>query len=393
MNANAYVATAGAILASGALLFASSREEPTAASAPDAPIRLLVLGDSLSDIGNAAAVADLVLGEPGHPVPTIGFCNPVERLLLDRDCEDLLYLRSRVTNGPVAVEHLAAHLGDDAFAPSLHLLPDRSAAGTNYAVAGATARGDGMQDFAYQLEWLLLDRDGRLPAHAWVVVMIGGNDAVDALQRAALPDVSDPEDALPAASGTDGSDRDAPNSDPDSVIAEAAEAIADGVSRLLDHGASCVVVANVPDLALLPAVRTAAAEHGIDEAVAKKSASKVAASFNAELEARLAEVEAAHAAGGAIVRFDFAAVLDTARSAAVSAGVNVRDACFDSESYTDLNGERRFHPDCAPPAEGSPPVFDAFFFWDEIHPTGAAHAAIGNALIEQAMSCASLRPG
>src|SRR5690606_27155699 len=161
----------------------------------------------------------------------------IERLLLDRDCDDLVYRRSRVTNGPVAVEHLAAHLGDEAFAPSLHIVPDRPAVGTNYAVAGGTARGDGMQDFANQLEWLLLDMDGRLPERSLVVVMIGGNDAIDALKAAALPRITDPADAVPDAA--DGGETDGSDADPDGVVADSALAIADGVSRLLDHGAPC----------------------------------------------------------------------------------------------------------------------------------------------------------
>jgi len=390
MTSNAYVLAAGAIFASAALLIAGPRDRPTAQPARGEPTSLIVLGDSLSDTGNAAAVADFLLGEPGYPVATIGLCNPIERLLLDRDCDDLVYRRSRVTNGPVAVEHLAAHLGDEAFAPSLHIVPDRPAVGTNYAVAGGTARGDGMQDFANQLEWLLLDMDGRLPERSLVVVMIGGNDAIDALKAAALPRITDPADAVPDAA--DGGETDGSDADPDGVVADSALAIADGVSRLLDHGAPCVIVANVPDLALLPAVRAAAAEHGIDERIAEEAASRVTSSFNAELDARLAALEAGHPAGGSIVRFDFAAVLDAARIDAEAAGLNVTDACLDSDRYTEPGGERRFHPDCAPPADGLPPDFDAFFFWDEIHPTARVHEIVGAALIEHASRCESLSP-
>jgi len=387
MTSNAYVVAAGAIFASAALLVAAPWDRPTAQTADGEATKLFVLGDSLSDIGNAAAVADFLLGEPGYPEPTIGLCNPVERLLLDRDCDDLVYRRSRVTNGPVAVEHLAAHLGDEAFAPSLHLLPDRPAIGSNYAVAGATARGDEMQDFVYQLESLLLDLGGQLPERSLVVVMIGGNDAIDALKAAALPSASDPAVATPGTADAGGAD--ASSEDSDSVIADAVNAIADGISRLLDHGAPCVIVANVPDLALLPAVRTAAAEQGVDEPAAGEAASMVTSRFNAELDARLAELEAGHPAGDAIVRFDFAGVLDATSSDAATAELNVTDACFDSESYTDPSGERRFHPDCAPPADGLPPDFDAFFFWDEVHPTAMVHETIGAALIEHAMRCES----
>jgi len=375
----------GTIAASAALLMLGEPDRPAARAARAEITELIVLGDSLSDIGNAAAVADFLLGQPGFPTPTIGLCNPVERLLLDRDCDDLLYSRSRVTNGPVAVEHLAAHLGDDGFAPSLHTVPERSGAGANYAVAGATARGDGLKDFRYQLDILLADRSGRLPEGSLVVVMIGGNDAIDALQAEALPQVSEPADSLPDSPDANGAD--ASSGEADRVVADATLAIAEGVARLVDHGAGCIVVANVPDLALLPAVRIAAAANGIDERAAEEVASSVTSVFNAELDARLAEIEAAHPAGGAIVRFDFADVLSAARADAATAGVNVTDACFDSEAYARLDGTRRFHPDCAPRGDGLAPDFDSFFFWDEIHPTAIVHERIGAALIEHVALC------
>src|SRR5690606_3178962 len=108
-------------------------------------------------------------------------------------------------------------------------------------------------------------------------------------KAAALPRITDPADAVPDAA--DGGETDGSDADPDGVVADSALAIADGVSRLLDHGAPCVIVANVPDLALLPAVRAAAAEHGIDERIAEEAASTVTSSFNAELDARLAALE------------------------------------------------------------------------------------------------------
>ncbi|MFO7285863.1 MAG: SGNH/GDSL hydrolase family protein [Gammaproteobacteria bacterium] len=364
----------GTIGASAALLILGESERPAAQDTRAEISELIVLGDSLSDIGNVAAVADFVLGERGFPTPTIGLCNPVERLVLDRDCNDLAYARSRVTNGPVAVEHLAAHLGVGGFAPSLHTVPERSGAGANYAVAGATARGDGLKDLRYQLDVLLADRGGVLPEQSLVVVMIGGNDAIDTLQAEALPRISEPADSLPDASDGDGAD--APSSEADRIIADATLAIAEGVARLLDQGAGCILVANVPDLALLPAVRAA-----------EEVASNVTSAFNAELDARLAEIETAHPAGDSIVRFDFSAVLTAARADAVMAGLNVTDACFDSKAYIGPDATRRFHPDCAPAGDGLAPDFDSFFFWDEIHPTAIVHERIGAALIEHAALC------
>ena len=62
-------------------------------------------------------------------------------------------------------------------------------------------------------------------------------------------------------------------------------------------------------------------------------------------------------------------------------GGNATDACFDSEAYRDsAAAERVFHPVCAPPTIGAAPRFAEFVFWDGIHPTGAAHVAIGEAM-------------
>jgi hypothetical protein len=91
------------------------------------PSALFVLGDSLSDVGNAAAAADYVLNVPIDP-PTVGLCNPIEVLALKRRCDDLFYRQSRVTDGPVAVEYLAEHFGLATLRPSLHLLPSQSRA-------------------------------------------------------------------------------------------------------------------------------------------------------------------------------------------------------------------------------------------------------------------------
>src|SRR5262252_10763460 len=78
---------------------------------------LFVLGDSLSDVGNAAGAADYVLGKTIAP-PTVGLCNPFDVLVLSRGCEDVIYRKSRVSDGPVAVEYLATGLGLATLGPS-----------------------------------------------------------------------------------------------------------------------------------------------------------------------------------------------------------------------------------------------------------------------------------
>lgn len=335
---------------------------PPPASEPFAASALYVLGDSLSDVGNAAGAADYLLNLVVDP-PTVGLCNVADVLVTPRPCDDLFYAQSRVSDGAVAVEHLAARLGLAPLAPSLHVVPRRPHAGTNYAVASAKARGPGEEDLARQVDWLLLDH-APLPADAVYVVMIGGNDAIDALQA----DVAAPG-ALPRPSAA--------------IVSSAVAAIGRAVERLYDFGARRFVVANVPDLADLPAVREAA-RASADPVATLAAAAEISDALDRELDALLDGIEARAQSGTpplVVERFDLEGALAVVRVATDALDGNADDACFDSEAYlSSSDAVRLFHPDCAPPAAGAAPRFAQFTFWDGIHPTGAAHAALGAAL-------------
>jgi phospholipase/lecithinase/hemolysin len=194
--------------------------------------------------------------------------------------------------------------------------------------------------------------------------MIGGNDAIDALQA----DAADPAAGLPPSAA---------------IVASAVAAIGTHVERLLAFGARQLVVANVPDLAVLPAVRASARSSG-DEPRALATASAISDAFNRALAAKLDEIEATLPAvrpAPVIARFDLHAALAAAQQAATGNGGNAQDACFDSDLYRDSTvAQRSFHPDCAPLTVDGAPRFGNFVFFDGIHPTGAAHAAIGDAL-------------
>lgn len=326
------------------------------------PPALFVLGDSLSDVGNAAGAADYLLNFATDP-PTVGLCNPADIFVVPRRCDDLFYERSRVSDGAVAVEYLAAHFGLAKLEPSLHVVPNRMQIGTVYAVASAKARGPGNEDLGRQVDWLLLDR-APLPADAVYVIMIGGNDAIDAWQA----DVANAA-ALPRPS--------------DAIVTSAVIAIGASVERLLDLGARRFVVANVPDLAMLPGIRAAASASG-NEPAALAAATAISQAFDRELDTMLDGIEARGQWRApmppAIRRFDLYAALTAVRLTLAAGGGNASDACFDSETYRASGAERIFHPDCAPPTADGIPRFAEFAFWDRIHPTGAAHAAIGAAL-------------
>lgn len=327
------------------------------------PTALFVLGDSLSDVGNAAALPDFLLGRSFYPEATIGLCNPSDIYLFDRSCDDVIYMRSRVSNGPVAVEVLAAALGLSPLEPSFHIVPRRPVHGTNYAVAGATAAGAGIDDLASQVDVLRLDRGPVLPGDALYVLVIGGNDALAALRDAAEAEVG----LEPAQDSTD-------------AVAAAVGAIGDAVDALVDSGARQVIVANLPNLAILPVLRERADALGLQIAKADAMAVELTTTYNAALEERLQIAQQAHPEAR-IEPFDLYSALDQVWLAAESVGINVTDACFDSEAYREsLIAERTFDQDCAPLGDG-PPRFDEFFFWDSLHPTAAVHAAIGEALL------------
>jgi phospholipase/lecithinase/hemolysin len=338
---------------------------PTPPPAPPTPVSaVFVLGDSLSDVGNAAAAADSLLGVTAVP-PTVGLCNPADIFVAPRPCDDLFYRKSRVSDGPVAVEQLAIHFQLPELAPSLHVLPRRPAAGTNYAVAGATARGSGADDLARQVDVLLIDH-ARLAADALYVVMIGGNDALDALKTAG---VGDPAAVVAG----------------EAIATAAVAAIGANVERLLDFGARRLVVANVPDLAVLPSVR-ARARAAADEAEVLAVATLITETFNRALEARLDQIDAQRQWDAptppVLTRFDLGAALRAAQVAIGAQNGDATEACFASDFYRhSSNAERVFDPECAPDGAG-PPRFARFVFWDDIHPTGAAHALIGAAMID-----------
>jgi phospholipase/lecithinase/hemolysin len=316
----------------------------------------------LSDVGNAAASRDYVLSVAIDP-PTVGLCNPADVLVLMRRCDDVFHGKNRVSDGPVAVERLAELLGLPPLRPSLHLLPNRARDGTVYAVAGAKARRRGDEDLARQVDWLLLDRTP-LPSDAVYVVMIGGNDVIDALEADIANRAAGP---LPSVA----------------IIAATVDAIGTNVERLLDFGARRVVVANVPDLATLPAVRKEA-QAGTNASRALATASAITDAFNISLAARLDRIEERAASltpAPVITRFDMEAAWSAAQQALSANGANAVEACFDTELYRDSStAQRRFHPDCAPVSIDSEPRFDRFVFFDGIHPTGVTHAALGDAL-------------
>ncbi|ROR32379.1 SGNH/GDSL hydrolase family protein [Inmirania thermothiophila] len=195
---------------------------------------MVVLGDSLSDGGNALILSGGASASPPFdPVPS------------------LPYGSGRFSDGAVAAEQVASALGLP-LAPSL-------AGGTNYALGGARtgpASGTGLPlTLADQAALYLADVGGVVPGNPLFWIWGGANDLRDA---AALPD-------------------------PTAAVAAAAGRIATLIGDLAAAGARHFVVLGAPDLGMTPE----AAAAGV-----AAQASALAAGFNAALAAGLDLLEA-----------------------------------------------------------------------------------------------------
>lgn len=351
---------------------------PLGIKAEEHPNSVYVFGDSLSDTGNLAAFRDVNFPPeppfPGpHPIGTVGLCNPIDIFVSGIGCGDIYFEQSRVSNGPVAVEVMAGRLGQGELGPSLYFLPIAPGpSDTNYAVAGALAGGPGPGDLNAQIGGFLLDHGLVAPPDALYVVIIGGNDVIDAVKAAAalLQGADLGEDATP-----------------DAIIDAAIGAIEANIERLIERGARRVLVGNVPNIGALPATREGADEAGLPAPLVTSAATALTIKFNRKLARRLDRIRARHAGESVRIRgFDIFGHFKFVRILATLFGRNAVDACFNNDKYHDPEGmaEREFHPDCAPATPGEPARYNKFVFFDDIHPTGWVHAAIGKALARAA---------
>jgi phospholipase/lecithinase/hemolysin len=335
---------------------------------------IFVFGNSLSDTGNAAQVRNFFLPQFDEP----NLCNLADALpppFVRRGCGDLFFEETRVSNGRVAVEVSTRRLGLGELKPSLHLLfpfigiPEST--GTNFAVAGATARGTDPIDLPVQVQGFSI-RHAAVPfddlEDALYVVMIGGNDVIDAVQAAA--------ERLAGST---------PDEAPQAIIADAVDAIGDNIELLIGQGARKILVVNAPNIGSIPATRIEAEEEGVPPAFLIGLATLLTKKFNRQLAGRIDQVRATQQQIDdlEIREFNLFRFFRGVRLVGRLFGLNVVDPCFDREAYLDdedgLIAERVFDPDCAP-GPGEAPKFDRFVFFDDIHPTGLVHGIVGKAI-------------
>jgi outer membrane lipase/esterase len=218
----------------------------------------------------------------------------------------------RFSNGPVWVEHIARRIGQ-------RLRPSAEG-GTNHAVGGARASG-GPNGLRAQVDAFLSGRRGRADPAALYVVYGGGNDL------------------LAAVHGSGG----------DAVARSAAHAIGGIVADLASAGARHVLVPNLPDIAITPALRALGP-------AAAAEARELSRAYNETLELALDRVEADHPAR--VARLDVFSLADRVIADPAGAGFrNVTDPCRDAGAC------------------------EGMLFWDHVHPTALAHARLAEAAL------------
>jgi phospholipase/lecithinase/hemolysin len=283
-----------------------------AASAARPFERLVVFGDSLTDAGNAFVLTHQVSVPPYQLIP------------------DLPYARGghHFSNGETWVEQLAKQQGLRSSACPALPAPGRC---SDYAVGGARARPGAAFDLGSQIEMFLGDFAGVAPGHALYVVHIGGNDVRDALVALAL-DPTGQQSVI--------------------IMGDALESVANGILALTRAGAREFVVPNMPNFALVPAIRLQGPQ-------AQAAGQALSVAYNNTLAGILTNLEAQLPIK--IHRLDvYALINETVAQPAAAGFTEVQSPCITPGVIV--------HAECAQP--------DRFLFWDGIHPTRAGHGVL-----------------
>jgi phospholipase/lecithinase/hemolysin len=286
-----------AVLCSSAVLGGSAAQASFSAE--------FVFGDSLSDNGNLA-----VLTGPFASPPSFD---------------------NSFTNGPVAVQLLAQSLGLSANA-SLWLAGPSAPAGTNYAVGGATAATFAQGGFIginlpQQVDAYSAFALGHADPNALYVLMIGGNDIIDAV---------------------------ASNSGASAVKAGADQEVTE-ISTLAGEGADHFLIVNVPDVGQIPLFTQESPPGAAAEATA------FSIDYDQELAKQLQSLELGP--GSTLTDFNLFAFnenLDT------SGFADTTHPCY---SFTGVPDSTASNFGCGPSN------VDTFVYFNDVHPTAPIQAA------------------
>jgi phospholipase/lecithinase/hemolysin len=229
---------------------------------------------------------------------------------------------ARFSNGPVWVEHIARHFG-------LSVDP-ASEGGTNYAVGGARAYEPGSPyNLRAQVDrWLRHEPVQHVVERSLFIVYGGANDLLSAVY----------------------------GHDPVVLAMNAVRILGTIADDLASAGARHILIANLPDLAKVPAVR----QYGPGVA---QIATRTTAGFNEALNQTLNGVEARH--NVRILRLDVFSLTERVFSNPEVLGVPGIDLTIPCQN----NGRVCSNP-------------DRHLFWDHVHPTAFAHARLARAALE-----------
>ncbi len=263
-------------------------------------------GDSLSDTGNTSA-------KFGGFVPNITAGTPYE---------PGQYTNDTAANTGVWASQFAARMGASAIRSS--------AGGTNYAYAGAkTYDSNGIDGINTQVSTYIAATSARSSASDLYVIMIGGNDVGAGLT----------------------------SGDPGAAIRQGLGNIAGAVQSLYADGARHFLVANMPDVAATPFVRS-------QGAAAVGGSQFFANAWNAGWTTTMNQLSAG-LPGIDLDRLDFTALSTFATANASALGfTNITDTCF--VNATTLPPQTTLQ-DCS-----------KFFYSDDFHPTVRAHSVIAD---------------
>lgn len=301
-----------------------------AAPAHAGPSSLYVFGDSLSDGGNnALATAAITKQQNGVPQAITGNSYIPTFPYMPQPGWNNASGFATYSNGNTWATNLAAQLGVSGL-PSL-------AGGTNYAFGGARVAIDGSPNsfppsLSTQVNMALFAAGGALDSTALYVVAGGGNDA-----RAVLGQVT-PMMTLP---------------DINNLFFAAAAQFAASIDNLLDTlqgaGAKDIVVWNVPNLGLAPAVTA-------QGPLAAMLGTALTTAMNAALELAMQDESD-------VAIFDLFGLVTAMDATPGAFGLlNTKDACGAAVNQCD--------PSTA-------------IFWDGIHPTAMGHQLLAKAMADQ----------
>lgn len=285
-----------------------------------------VFGDSLSDNGNLAEA----LYRQNFPSPPS--------------------YHDSFTNGPVAAEVLAGRLGLS-LTPSLFLTGFHDVfglfggasyvAGTNYAVAGATAAatpafgGIPGANLPQQVAAFSAYKSGVADPNALYFILSGGND----VRQAALNNLGS------------------------TAIATGVNNELGAIQALINEGARNFLVVNVPNVGVIP-------EFTQDNPTKAAAATTYSQQFDTLLASGLAGLT--RPTGTTVNLFDLYAFNTTIVANAGAYGItDTTDRCF---TNTPLS------PAATAACGVNGANIDQYYYWDSIHPTGKVQALAGNAM-------------